>query len=235
MNAFRVAHVPPVYPVAPIAVGRYLDAAGHRQPLAYSLMEAERARLAASRVLSSFHFRTGGNMLITSMWDETAHWLPVERAVMAYGMVAVSADSSLFDAARVESIARRFELKGAIGVTRATLEGLTKLGHEPARVFDGLIVWAHPEAYEALAPAGNLAVHRCLEIGPALAMECAAQCGAHLDRHEWTAEVQAGELLLSSRLERSESFVRLRTGLRGRVEQGVCACGNADPRIVLTD
>lgn len=221
------------YAIPPIAVGRYFDAAGKRQPLAYSMLELERARLAALRTLSTFHFRTGGNVLLTSMWDESAQLLPVERAIMSYGMVVVSADSSPFDAGRVESIARRFELKGALGITAGTLEGLTRLGHDPAKVFSNFIVWARPGAYETLTALPGLQAYRCMEVGPAFAMECSAREGAHLDRYEWNVTAEDGEIVLSSRLERSEPFHRLRTGLRGRVVHGVCSCGNPDPRIIL--
>ena len=223
----------PTFSIPPMAVGRYFDAAGVWRPLAYSSLELERARIAALRVLQSFHFRTGGNIMFTSMWDEGAQLMPVERAIMSYGMVVISADSSPFDAGRVESIARRFELKGALGITAGCLEGLARMGHDPAKLFAGMVVWARPGAYQTLCAIGTLNVHRCMELGPAFALECHAKSGAHIDRFEWDVEEDEGEILLTSRLERSEPFQRLRTGQRGRVMRGVCACGNADPRIVL--
>jgi hypothetical protein len=220
------------YPIPPLSVGRYFAADGKRETLAYSMLELERARLAAVRVLDSFHFRSGGNVLLTSMWDEGAQLMPVERAIMSYGLVAVSADSSVFDAQRVESIVRRFPLIGAMGITAGTLDGLEKLGHDPARLFAGPVVWARPGAYERLKPLGGLKVYRCLELGPAFAFECPCGAGAHLDRYEWAVEEQDGEVLLSSRLPRCESFTRLRTGVKARVVHGVCGCGNPDPRVV---
>lgn len=217
----------------PLAVGRYHDAAGQRQFLSYSLLEAERGRIAALRVLRTFHFRTGGNVLLTSMWDESAQLLPVERAIMSHGMVVVSADSSWFDAGRVESIARRFPLKGAMAIGPGTLEGLGKMGHDPAKLFADMVVWARPGAYETLVAIPGLNVHRCMELGPAFAMECAAKSGAHVDAHEWKVEAIDGEIVLTSLLERTETFTRLHTGLRGRIVEGVCACGSADPRVIL--
>ncbi len=221
------------YGVPPLAVGRYFDATGTWRPIAYSSLELERGRVAALRVLQSFHFRTGGNIMFTSMWDEGAQLMPVERAIMSYGMVVISADSSPFDAGRVESIARRFELKGAMGITAATLEGLARMGHDPAKVFAGMVVWARPGAYETLSAIATLDVHRCMELGPAFAIECHAKSGAHLDRFEWDVTEDGGEIVLTSRLERSESFQRFHTGHRGRLLRGVCACGNADPRVLL--
>lgn len=219
--------------VPPIVVGRYINAAGEREFLPYSLMEIERGRLAALRVLRTFRFRTGGNIAFTSMWDESAQLLAVERAVMSYGMVVVSADSSWFDAGRAETITRRFDLKGAMAIGPGTLEGLQKMGFDPAKVFDKLIVWARPGAYEQLLALPSLNVHRCMEVGPAFAIECAAKSGAHLDPFEWKVESVDGEIVLTSLLERAANFDRYRTGLKGRVMHGVCACGSADPRICL--
>jgi hypothetical protein len=218
--------------VSPMAVGRYIAADGSRKTLAYSALELERARLAAVRVLDSFHFRTGGNIMFTAMWDEGAQLLGVERAIMSYGMVVVSAEASVFDASRVANIARRFELIGALGITPATLEGLVRLDQDLAKVFEGMVVWARPGAYETLKALPGLQVYRCLEVGPAFAIECPAGHGAHMDRFEWNVEEDEGEVVLSSRLERSEPFYKLRTGLKGKVIHGVCDCGNPDPRVL---
>jgi hypothetical protein len=220
--------------VSPIAVGRYIAADGSRKTLAYSALELERARLAVTRVLDAFHFRTGGNVLFTAMWDEAAQLLGAERAIMSYGMVVVSADASVFDAGRVANIARRFKLIAAMGITQSTLEGLTRLDQNPAKVFEGMVVWARPGAYETLKALPGLQVYRCLEVGPAFAIECPAGCGAHLDRFEWKVEEEDGEVILSSQLERSEPFYKLRTGLKGKVIHGVCDCGNPDPRVLPT-
>lgn len=220
------------FKVSPIAVGRYIAADGSRKTLAYSALELERARLAAVRVLDAFHFRTGGNVMFTSMWDEGAQLLGVERAIMSYGMVVVSADASVFDAGRVANIVRRFELVAAMGITQGTLEGLARMDQDLAKLFEGIVVWARPGAYETLKALPGLRVYRCLEVGPAFAIECPVGGGAHLDRFEWKVEEEDGEVILSSQLERSEPFYKLRTGLKGKVIHGVCDCGNPDPRVL---
>lgn len=217
----------------PMAVGRYIDAAGARKSLPFSLVELERARVAALRVLSTFHFRTGTNVLLTAMWDECAQLQAVERAIMSYGMVAVSAEASIYDAMRVASIIRRFQLVAAVGITPGTLEGLVKLGHNPAELFANMVIWARPGAYEQLRAHEHLDVHYCTEVGPAIAMECKAKAGAHIDRYEWLVEEEGGEVVLSSRLERSKCFSKFRTGVYGKVIHGVCDCGNPDPRVIL--
>jgi hypothetical protein len=95
-----------------------------------------------------------------------------------------------------------------------------------------MVVWAWPGAYESLLGKPGLNVYRCLELGPAIAVECSVGAGAHVDRFEWHVEELDGEVTLSSRLERCEVFEHYRTGIKGKVIHGVCRCGNPDPRIV---
>jgi phenylacetate-coenzyme A ligase PaaK-like adenylate-forming protein len=219
--------------LSPMSVGRYINAEGLPTPLPYSSEEAERARRAITRVLNTFHFRTGSNIMITALFHEGAQLMPLERAVMSYGMVAVSADSSPYDAKRVESIARRFKLAGAAGISADTLAGLEQLGFKPEDVFANMVVWARSDAYEQLKAIPALDVYRLIELGPAVAIECSHGTGAHIDRFEWTTEEQNGEIVLTNRLARSTPFKQYKTGVKGRILHGACQCGNADPRIEL--
>jgi hypothetical protein len=219
----------------PVTNGRYFDATGKRIILPFSYTELERARRFALRLLNSFHFRTGNNILITALLDQVVQLMPVERAIYAAGLVLVSADSSIYDAKRVESIIRRFELSAAINITSATLDGLEQLGHDPKTLFSGLTVWAAPCAYDRLIEYPETSVMRYMEIGPAIAMECPYKNGAHIDRFEWQVEAIDGELVLSSRVERCAEFSQYRTGTRGVVHHGSCQCGNPDPRVILSD
>ncbi|MEE1916305.1 hypothetical protein V0R52_07840 [Pseudomonas asiatica] len=218
--------------LSPMAVGRYFDAQGERQALMYSALEVERSTRSILRVLNTFDFHMGSNLMITALFDQGVQALGMERAVMQFNMVAVSADSSLFDARRVESIIRRFHLVGAYGITAATLDGLAGLGHDPLQLFGGMVVWAWPDAYERLAGKPGLRVFRCLELGPAVAIECSAGAGAHIDRFEWAVDSNDGEVVLNSRLERCQPFHHYRTGFRGQVLHGACSCGSTDPRVV---
>ncbi|MDD2058410.1 hypothetical protein N5D52_25155 [Pseudomonas sp. GD03860] len=222
----------PSIALSPMAVGRYFDAQGERQALMYSSLEVERSTRSILRVLNTFDFHMGSNLMITALFDQGVQALGMERAVMQFNMVAVSADSSLFDARRVESIIRRFHLVGAYGITAATLDGLVGLGHDPLQLFAGMVVWAWPDAYERLAGQPGLRVLRCLELGPAVAIECSAGAGAHIDRFEWAVDAIDGEVVLSSRLDRCQPFHHYHTGLRGQVLHGACSCGSADPRVV---
>ena len=216
-----------------IAVGRYINA-GAEQFLPYSNAELERARKFALRILSGFHFRTGHNLLITAQMHECAQLLAFERAAMDYGLVVCSADSTFYDAARVESVVRRFSPVAIAGITPETLAGLKALGHDPLKLFSGIVVWARPGAYAELQGSA-VDVRAWRELGPAVGIECSQGCGLHIDRLEWLADADDGEIVLTSHLQRAVNFRRLRTGVHGRVEHAACGCGNPDPRIICAD
>jgi hypothetical protein len=172
--------------------------------------------------------------LVTSLASEGAQFLPLERAAMDYGLVVCSADGSFNDAGRVESILRRFDIAAVVGVSLPVLEGLKHFGHEPAKIFTGPVVWARPDAYVLLKQTPEVHARLWMEIGPAVAVECSVGDGAHLDRLEWDVELEAGTLVLSSRLRRALEFRRLHTGIHAEVRRDACMCGSNDPRIVLS-
>jgi hypothetical protein len=219
--------------LSPIAVGRYPDHEGHMRLLPWSASELERASEAYRRRLGTFHFRTGDHLLLTSLFDESMQFTPFQRALSAYGLVYCPADSSFFDAPRTESILRRFDIVAVMGVSGALLDGLVANGFDPAKLFADRVVWARPDAYPRLQAAASIKLRRWMEIGPAVASECVAGDGAHVDRLEWDIEAVNGELVLSSRLDRSLDFEHYRTGVRGIITRHTCACGSPDPRVTL--
>lgn len=216
----------------PLTVGRYLSGDEVRF-LPFSMQELERAAEAYGRRIGTFHFRTGDHVLQTALYDESVHLLPFERALSHFGLVLCPADASLFDAARSESIVRRFGVTAVMGVNGPLLDGLAALGHDPAQVLAGPVVWARPDAYERLKGSDGIRLYRWMEIGPAVAVECAAGAGAHIDAVEWKVEQENGEIVLSSRLHRCVTFDRYRTGISAEVDHTACSCGSADPRVVL--
>src|SRR5690606_17008492 len=118
------------------------------------------------------------------------------------------------------------------GITAAVLDGLEALGHDPRKLLAGRVVWARPDAHARLKDAADINLRLWMEVGPALAMQCAHGEGAHIDRLEWRVENIDGEVVLSSRLERAVTFENYHTGIKARVEHGSCACGSADPRVI---
>lgn len=216
---------------ATVLVGCYTSSGTH-QLLPVSGAELMRAQAFVLRLLSTFHFRTGEKVLVTSELKDVVQSLPFERAVMAYGMVVCSADSTFFDAARVESILRRFQPVAVMGLSGATLEGLQAAGHAPVELLQGPVIWARPCAYEKLEGSG-LNIRAWREIGPAVGMECEHANGLHFDRFEWEVETKDDELMVTSRLQRAQPFMRHATGVHGRIDFDACPCGNSDPRVII--
>jgi hypothetical protein len=215
---------------APVGIGAFLHAGG-KSFLPASQEEVDRTDQFVSRMLSTFHFRTGGHILVVSMLDMWVQFQPLERGAMDYGLVVCSADDSPFDAARVESVMRRFDVSAVASVSNGTLDGLAQLGHDPATVFGDAVVWAYPDA---IARLDSCNAHRFMQLGPAIAMECAQKDGPHFDHFEWDVESIDGELHLSSKMPRATDFRRFATGIQGEVERSICGCGNTDLRIRLS-
>ena len=217
----------------PMTIARYQNASGEFIPMAFSLVEQDRARRAVLRVINTFHFRTGSNVLITSTFNEALQYMPFERAVMTYGMVAVSADSTPWDAKRVEAIARQFSLTAAAGICKNVVDGLSQLGFNIETLLAGIPVWARPDIYDELKASPTITPFRYLELGPAIALECVHGNGAHIDRCEWDVTALNGEIVISSKLPRCQEFTDYRTGVKGSIINSPCNCGNPDPRIMV--
>lgn len=216
----------------PMVVGRYPDRGGEMQLFPCSALEFERAVTFFRHRIGSCHFRTGEQVLLLSLFDESVQFTPLQRAINEFGLVRLAADASAFDAPRTESILRRFDIAAVIGLNAAVLDGLQAAGHDIRTLFANRWVWARPDAFDRLRDVPGIRLRRWIEAGPAVAMECAMGDGAHIDRLEWQASVMDDELVLASRLWRSLDFDGYRTGLRVRLLPGGCACGSPDPRIV---
>jgi hypothetical protein len=218
--------------LAPMAVGRFTRRDGSQCLLPFSHAEFERASAAYWSRLATFHFRAGDQLLLVSLFNESAQFAPLERSLREFGLVQLNADASYFDAARTESILRRFDVRGVAGINTDVLDGLVALGHDPLALFANRVVWAHPTAHARLRAAPGITLRLWLEVGPAVAMQCAHGEGAHIDRLEWKVASDGDEVMLSNRLPRALHFADYATGVRARVEYAACGCGSADPRLI---
>jgi hypothetical protein len=216
----------------PTVVGRYLEA-GKSQFFPLSEAEINRATRAYLRVLDSYAIPTRGHVLVASLASQVAYFMPLERALAERHLVISNADSSVFDAARVEMFARRFNVAAVLGVTSETLEGLASLGHDPAKVLAGRIVWATPAAFARLHPGVGFTLRRWAELGPAFGVECSVGDGLHVSSEDWSLEVVDGEIRITSRLPRLLPFEGQPTGLFGTVDRTPCKCGSTDARVRL--
>ncbi len=217
----------------PMAVGRYPHRDGEMHLLPYSIAEFERLVQSYQFRLGTFHFRSGDQILICSLFDESAQFAALERSLRDFGLVQLNSDSSFFDAGRTESHMRRFDVAAVCGVNAAMLDGLVAMGHDQNKVFANRVVWARPDAQQRLQSVPGINLRLWTEVGPAVAMQCAHGEGAHINRLEWHVETIGGEIVLSSRLDRSLDFDRYRTGVRAQLVTSACRCGSADPRVVL--
>lgn len=218
----------------PLFVGHFFDGEDW-QFLPVTERAAKRAMRAYLRVLDSFSFPPGSRALVIANYDDWAMTIPLEMALTTSRITILNADASPFEAGRIEAFIRRFDPKLVIGVDAGVLQGLDSAGHDIHRLFAGRRVWTRDAASHnrLAAEEGGCSVYRWSMLGPALGMECREACGLHVDGEEWDLRLQDGEVLVSSRLDRQAAALRSqRTGLCGTIEEGICACGNADPRFI---
>ncbi|MDK2756048.1 MAG: hypothetical protein KYX66_04850 [Blastomonas fulva] len=194
--------------------------------------EIDRSAFTLTRVLRTFGFAPGSNILTISMVPEIIQYGGFERAVQMLGLYGLNADDSLFDAGRVESISRQFNPAAICGVAASTLEGLRMFGHDVATVFAGRTVWARPDAFEQVSAMADVDARRVVSIGPVLALEC-AHGSLHYDSRDWTIVARDGVLRLTSRYNRIEPLDDLDTGHCGSVSVAPCTCGTRDGVVVL--
>jgi hypothetical protein len=218
--------------LAPVLVGSYPEGEG-RAFLPASGAELSRSQLMIERIIESFDFTHGQFILLISLLEQGAHAIAFERAIMAKGLLATNADDSPYEATRIESICRRFDIAAIIGVSSSVLDGLAEAGHEFQTIFGNRVVWAYPGAYERLEKVPGVSLRRCLELGPAFGIECVEGAGCHIDGTEWRCEEREGDILLSSRLLRATDFADYRTGVKGSLLSSPCACGSSDVRITV--
>ena len=171
-------------------------------------------------------------VLVLSMLSQAAQYWPVQIALLVGKVQFSLADASRFDAFRTAMFLRAMHYDAVVGINTDVLDGLDDLGHEYRDIFDGVpVLAARAGAYERLREAG-LSPRWWLDLGPAIAVECEALAGAHVDADEWSVDGDGGEVLLSARQPRAATIDRLRTGVRGDVVTEACACGRPDPRVV---
>ena len=199
--------------------------------LPVSIPELYRSQQTIERVLSTFGFERGSYVLLISLLENSVYAVPFERALMGLGLLITNADRSEYESQRIESIMRRFNVAAVVGVTHSILDSLINAGYSISTLFRGRVVWATEDAFRKLQDVPDIVLRRVLEVGPAFGLECVAGEGIHIDCTEWTYEMEAGEILISSRLARAIDFKSHPTGVNGRLDYSPCRCGNSDPRI----
>lgn len=218
----------------PDVVGRYLIG---DQAFFYPVKrpEVDRAAVSPARNIASFAIAPGRYVLTISLTQEFVQFAPFEQACQQLGLLGTNADASAFDAKRVESLIRQFDVAAICGIDAGVLDGLADLGHDAATILAGRVVWARPDAFDRVAAMPGVNARRCATIGPVLGLECVEGEGMHIDGREWIASAPGGTIILDSRLPRLTPLVALDTGVAGDVVTAPCRCGSPDPRLVLAN
>jgi len=189
---------------------------GSYQPYPVSLRDIEHDTAWARRVFERLGIRAGVPMhLIGAGCDNEILW-PYENALIAMKVPFGVAEPVAIDAPRSDMFLRRFQMQAVMGLTGELADALVALGRDLHSLLGHSTIVASPDAVPALRAAG-LAPWTMRTIGPIWAFESSDGDGARYDDSEWLIEEQGGELLLTSVAPRACPFVRLRTGVHGRV------------------
>ena len=205
---------------------------GGFQPYPVSLRDIERDTLWATKVFDWIGIERGKPVhLIGTGCDNEILW-PYENALIRMQVPFGVAEPVAIDAPRTDMFLRRFTMQAVIGLSGEIVEALillernlkTLLGHSKLVVL--------PQAHDKLRQAG-LAPWKMVPVGPIFAFEPPDGGGARYDNAEWLVEDDGGELLLTSLAPRACPFVRLRTGVKGKIE--IRTAGDQPERLIHPD
>ena len=191
---------------------------GGYQPYPVSLRDIDRDTAWAGSVFELMNIEPGRPMhLIGTGCDNEILW-PYENALIGMKVPFGVAEPVAIDAPRSDMFLRRFRMQAVMGLSGELVGALLALQRDLRELLGHSTLIALPDATAALRAAGLAPWTQC-PIGPIFAFESPARDGARYDTSEWLIESPDGELLLTSVAPRACPFVRLRTGVRGRVEQ----------------
>jgi hypothetical protein len=190
---------------------------GGYQPYTVSLRDIERDTAWASKVFELLGVRPGLPLhLIGAGCDNEILW-PYENALIGMKVPFGVAEPVAIDAPRSDMFLRRFRMQAVLGLSGELVDAFMALGRDLQALLGHSVIVALPEAVPILRAAG-LTPWTQRQIGPICTFESPLGDGARFDESEWLIEAPDGELLLSSVASRACPFVRLRTGVQGRVE-----------------
>ena len=188
---------------------------------------------AAERVLAGFGAGPGASVLYTSLMSEAALYTPYLEATWRRGAVVSCADATGPDAYRVPMLIGALpRLAAVIGINAAVLDGLEAAGRDLAAVFAPVpVVAARPDAHPRLHRAGVAAL-LWAQLGPMIAVECAARTGAHVPDGWSVAAVEAGVAVRAAATRACGDRPWRIAGPLAVVEGG-CSCGRSGARVLV--
>jgi hypothetical protein len=182
----------------------------------------------AMQVLAQHGVGPGSAVLVVGGMPESPWFDPFETAVLRLGGHYSIGEVFAFEAFRSGLYARRLGVDVVFGINRAVAEGM---GDELAESLGGVrTILARPDALPILHGAG-LSALTVTRIGPALAVECPAGTGAHVNAAEWAIGEDDRELHLSTVGPRAHRIDHEPAGVRGSVRTEPCPCGRTDSRV----
>jgi len=182
----------------------------------------------AEDVLAQHGVRAGTAVLIVGGMPESPWFDPFENAVLRLGGHYSLGETHAFDAFRSGLYATRLGIDLVFGINRMVVEGLGDgLGASLGNV---RTILARPDAVPLLRAVG-LQARIVTRVGPALAVECPAGVGAHLNGAEWSVTSEDGEIHLTTVGPRAYQLDHERVRVRGTVRTDACPCGREDPRV----
>jgi hypothetical protein len=188
----------------------------------------------ATGLLADYGIGAHRYVIVVSLTPLAPWSRPFELALRRLGAVICPTDAYRFDARRTSMFARgRPSPTMVLGLEDEVTAGLDDLdGGLSAQIGAMPSVLARPSTHARLAAAG-IDPYCFTPLGAATAVECHARGGVHVNSAEWAVESIDGELHLTTVADRAHRLDGAPTGARGRVEQGTCACGRTDVRVVF--
>lgn len=213
------------------AISRYRTSGDAFVDLPVSWEDLDRDTVWAASILSTFSASADDWAVLVSMFEEAPWIRPFEQSLQELGAVCMGADALAVEAGRAGAYLRRLPIRVVIGLRAAVLDGLSGIAPLSELFRDVRLLFACPDAHPALRQL-HLQPLLWLPIGPALAVECAAREGAHVNGEEWAIESVDGQIHVTTVGPRALRVDRQPVDLRGAVARGACACGRDDPRLV---
>lgn len=174
-------------------------------------------------MLTGLGLRAGDAIAVVSRYSEAVQFVPLEMAARHLGVVTCHVEGTRFDAHRLTLYFTHLPIKAVIGLTGEVVDNL---GVELRQLLsDDTVVIAAAPAAAALRDAGIEALGMA-NVGPALAVECSARHGLHLNASVWGISQHDGHIVVDNAGE------VLDTGLRGVLDTDECPCGSAEPRFI---
>ncbi len=205
---------------------------GEKQFLLYSDPEANRAALTWERLLSKTSIKRGEYTIVITAPEDAHLAMPLERTLELTGVIILQADSTQYEAQRVEAFIRNFDPVAIFGINAAIVSGLSSLGHNVGKLLNTRQVWATDDGFAALQHMKDIRLRRWSRFGPAVLISCGHhETAMHIDDTEWDISTESHQTTLRHRLNAAEPDPVILTHAKMTRLNELCPCGLTDPLV----